>query len=162
MFSGRSNEIQPVTRTHIPSLCTKVCPSSELQGLIYSNWNFFSQFCNSFSSKYRSRTKTGIDLEVVWRKGEFYQDYHGIVSFCNSRDDKMIRKTYTKTINFHDFCRIIQKFVFITQQSNWCLIFEYSNAHNFSSEWDRNMGFAALKRTNFLLPKIVICTIDVS
>ena len=63
----------------------------------------------SFSSECNLRINKDKDLEFIQGGREFYQDYYEVVSFCESRTEKpavdeIMRKTYTKTFNFHDFC----------------------------------------------------------
>ena len=128
MFQGRSKVFQPVTRQHIPILWMYVCLWSEQQRVIHSDWKkFFPRFCISFLSKSSSRTRIGIDLEFIRREREFCPNYLGIVSFCNINTEKqavdeIMRKTYTETYNFHDFCWIIQKFVFAIHQLSCCYL----------------------------------------
>ena len=84
--------------------------SSESQGLIYSDSEkFVSSFCVRFSNECSSRTNIDRELEMIRGERQFYVDYQEIVSFYNSRTEKqavdeIMRKTCTKTLNFHDFC----------------------------------------------------------
>ena len=84
-----------------------------------------SRFCITFISEYSSRTKIDRDLEFVRRERKLYLGYHKMVNFytCSlgkQAVDKIMWKICTKTFNFHHFCWIIQKLVFITHRLNWC------------------------------------------
>ena len=76
--------------------------------LTYSFINFFSQFRISFPSKCSLRTKIGTF-------GIYLREKRGSQQFM-----KQCEKHALKVVNFHNFCRISWKFVFITHQSNYC------------------------------------------